>query len=480
MPGSFSEGAGPASAAATVAGGRKGLYISRVPTVVTLSQLEAEADQKKQLRCSAEDLRRGLLPLLQAPLMPPGAFCSKKRISSFGNLAQAAAGAGDAREGAAPAGGVSRVFLMADGSSDTDDSELEGFTREASPVTHLRPEVFGGFGRPDGQPSAFEARALAAWDAAERAGLFRYSVAEDTETRVLPGPYSFVAQVNEGRATKKRPTEFRVDRVIQPFDPAKFNFQKAAQNEVLFALDFDPQLRHAAFHPRAPVGREGAPSPHLVFINVSPIEYGHLLLVPSATESLPQVVRPQDLGLALHMVAAADNPFFRVGFNSLGAYATINHLHFQGYFLPHSFPCERAPVRPLFRRGNVAVGRLEDYPVNGVVFEASNCLDELAQVAGSFCARLSTANVPHNLMIFDRGARVMVFPQCFAEKQARGEVPEDVLETGVNPACFEIAGHIVYKRQEDYVHASQEAACRLLAEVSLPEARFAQVLSLLG
>jgi GDP-L-galactose phosphorylase len=83
-------------------------------------------------------------------------------------------------------------------------------------------------------------------------------------------------------------------------------------------------------------------------------------------------------------------------------------------------------------------------------------------------------------MIFDRGARVMVFPQCFAEKQARGEVPEDVLETGVNPACFEIAGHIVYKRQEDYVHASQEAACRLLAEVSLPEARFAQVLSLLG
>merc|ERR1719324_984954 len=366
MPGSFSEGAGPAAAPA---GGREGLYISRVPTVVTLSQLEAEADQKKLLRCSAEDPRRGHLPLLQAPLMPPGAFCSKKRISSFtsfGNLAQAAAGRAP-RGHPAPGGSVSRVFLMADGSSDSDDSELEGFTREASPVTHLRPEVFGGFGRPDGQPSAFEAR-------------------------VLPGSYSFVAQVNEGRATKKRPTEFRVDRVVQPFDPAKFNFQKAAQNEVLFALDFDPQLRCAAFDPRAPVGREGAPSPHLVFINVSPIEYGHLLLVPSVTESLPQVVRPQDLNLALHMAAAADNPFFRVGFNSLGAYATINHLHFQGYFLPHSFPCERAPVRPLLRRGNVAVGRLEDYPVNGVVFEASNCLDELAQVAGSFCARLSAAN----------------------------------------------------------------------------------------
>ena len=77
------------------------------------------------------------------------------------------------------------------------------------------------------------------------------------------------------------------------------------------------------------------------------------------------------------------------------------------------------------------------------------------------------------------GVSVMVFPQCFAEKQARGEVPEDILETGVNPACFEIAGHIVYKRQQDYRRASQDSACRLLAEVSLPEPRFAEVLALL-
>ena len=475
MPGNLAAH-GSSPAAPSTGGGREGLYISRVPTVVTLSQMEAEADQKKRLRCSADDLRQGTLPLLCAPLMPQGAFCSKKRVNSFGNLAQAAA---------QEAGGVQRVFLMTDssGSSDTDDSSEgldAGFTRESSPVTPLRPGgVFGGFGRPDGVPSAFEARALAAWDEAEKGGLFRYSVAADTETRLLPGPYNFVAQVNEGRATKKRPTEFRVDRVVQPFDPAKFNFQKAAQSEVLFALDFDPELRHASFDPRGLVCCEGCPSPHLVFINVSPIEYGHLLLVPSATESLPQVVLPRHLGLALHMAAAADNPFFRVGFNSLGAYGTINHLHFQAYFLPYSFPCERAPVLPLRRVGNVAVGRLEDYPVNAIVFEAANCLDELAQVAGGLCERLSQANVPHNLMIFDRGARVMVFPQCFAEKQARGEVPEDILEMGVNPACFEIAGHIVYKRQQDYVRASQDSACRLLAEVSLPEPRFAEVLALL-
>jgi hypothetical protein len=34
-------------------------------------------------------------------------------------------------------------------------------------------------------------------------------------TKVVPGTYGFVAQLNEGRYSKKRPTEFRVDQVVQ-------------------------------------------------------------------------------------------------------------------------------------------------------------------------------------------------------------------------------------------------------------------------
>ncbi len=42
----------------------------------------------------------------------------------------------------------------------------------------------------------------------------RYDVSQ-CATRVLPGRLGFVAQLNEGRANKKRPTEFRVDQVGQ-------------------------------------------------------------------------------------------------------------------------------------------------------------------------------------------------------------------------------------------------------------------------
>lgn len=46
------------------------------------------------------------------------------------------------------------------------------------------------------------------------------------------------------------------------------------------------------------------------------------------------------------------------------------------------------------------------------------------------------------------------------------------METQVNPAVWEISGHIVLKRRKDYDDASEECAWRLLAEVSLSEERF--------
>lgn len=46
-------------------------------------------------------------------------------------------------------------------------------------------------------------------------------------------------------------------------------------------------------------------SPNLVFINVSPIEYGHVLLVPRALDNLPQLVGPDTLLLALQFAREA-------------------------------------------------------------------------------------------------------------------------------------------------------------------------------
>ncbi len=88
--------------------------------------------------------------------------------------------------------------------------------------------------------------------------------------------------------------------VCQPFDKSKFNFTKAFMREVL--LQFEPSSNpsslgssSAAFGPSS--GSElveeaaAGPSPTVVLINVSPIEYGHVLLVPRVNDCIPQVRR---------------------------------------------------------------------------------------------------------------------------------------------------------------------------------------------
>ncbi|KAL5729871.1 GDP-L-galactose/GDP-D-glucose: hexose 1-phosphate guanylyltransferase [Ranunculus cassubicifolius] len=313
---------------------------------------------------------------------------------------------------------------------------------------------------------------LGEWEDRVQRGLFRYDVTA-CETKVIPGQYGFIAQLNEGRHLKKRPTEFRVDKVLQPFDETKFNFTKVGQEEVLFQFE-ENDTDEAQFFPSAPLDMENSPS--VVAINVSPIEYGHVLLIPKILERFPQRIDRDSLLLALHMAAEAGNPYFRLGYNSLGAFATINHLHFQAYYLAVPFPIEKAPAhKPTTYGGGVKISELLNYPVRGLVFEDGNSIDDLSIAVSDSCICLQENNIPYNVLIADSGRRIFLLPQCYAEKQALGEVSSELLDTQVNPAVWEISGHMVLKRKEDYEGASEENAWRLLAEVSLSEERFQEV-----
>ncbi|CAI9110581.1 OLC1v1010633C2 [Oldenlandia corymbosa var. corymbosa] len=318
---------------------------------------------------------------------------------------------------------------------------------------------------------------LGQWEDRMRRGLFRYDVTA-CETKVIPGRYGFIAQLNEGRHLKKRPTEFRVDQVLQPFDEKKFNFTKVGQEEVLFR--FEPSKDDMSlFFPAHPVDA-GSSSPSVVAINVSPIEYGHVLLIPCVLDCLPQRIDHESFLLALNFAKEAADPFFRVGYNSLGAFATINHLHFQAYYLSVTFPVEKAPTsRIMSRKGlhgsELVVSELQDYPVRGLVFEGGSTPRDLSDAVANSCICLQQNNIPFNVLITDCGRKVFLLPQCYAERQALGEVSQELLETQVNPAVWEISGHMVLKRRKDYDDASEERAWKLLSEVSLPEARFEKV-----
>jgi GDP-L-galactose phosphorylase len=96
----------------------------------------------------------------------------------------------------------------------------------------------------------------------------------------------------------------------------------------------------------------------------------------------------------------------------------------------------------------------------------------MAALLAGLAGRLQAADQPFNLLLVDGGRAAFVWPQCYAERQAAGEVPEVMLDTGVNPAVFEVAGHLILKRATDFAMATDAWAASLLAGVSLDAARF--------
>ncbi|KAL6840349.1 hypothetical protein ACP4OV_030159 [Aristida adscensionis] len=317
--------------------------------------------------------------------------------------------------------------------------------------------------------SPFLQKLFKEWDDRKARGLFHHDI-NSCETKVLPGEHNFVATLVEGRDQKKRPTEFAMNQVLQPFDSGKFNFTKINPEEVIFRFHETGNDVSQYF--------DGAPhtvsaSPSAILINVSPIGYCHVLLTPRIQDCLPQRIDQESFLLAMYTAREARTPFFRVGYNSMGAFATINHLHFQAYYLKAQYPVEKARSEKLTAlRNGVNVGLLVQYPVNGFVFEGETILEDLSDVVSKVCIFLQEKNRPFNVLISKSGKKVFLLPQCYAEKQFLGKASQEFLDMRINPAIWELSGHLVLKRRQDYNEASEANICRFLIEASLSDTEF--------
>jgi len=132
-----------------------------------------------------------------------------------------------------------------------------------------------------------------------------------TEFRQV-GPWEL--QFNPLRAFRPaRMTGKAVTRITAPYDPAGFNFNK-------------PFLRKEILWQGWLCGRNAA-----VFYNKFPFVEMHGLLVPEPRAGLSQFLRERDNDYLWQLTEtlARTLPGVGFGYNSLGAYASVNHLHFQ-------------------------------------------------------------------------------------------------------------------------------------------------------
>jgi len=121
-----------------------------------------------------------------------------------------------------------------------------------------------------------------------------------------------------------RTSQQRIDTIQQAFNPKGFNFNKPF---------LKPEILWEGTHKQRNLR---------VLYNKFPFAPWHLLIVPEAEQQHPQFLNESihhymmDLAIDYAEIFAG----FGIGFNSLGAYASINQLHFQAFIREETLPIE--------------------------------------------------------------------------------------------------------------------------------------------
>lgn len=110
--------------------------------------------------------------------------------------------------------------------------------------------------------------------------------------------------------------------LLRPFDAAGFHFNK-------------PFLAKEVFWEGGLAGR-----PARLLYNKFPFARLHGLLVPEPLRELPQYLTPELHGWAWEVCSASGAPGLCLGYNSAGAGASVNHLHFQSFVQAEPLPVQ--------------------------------------------------------------------------------------------------------------------------------------------
>lgn len=229
-----------------------------------------------------------------------------------------------------------------------------------------------------------------------------------TEKRYA-GPW--LIQFNHLRAFRpQRISRQAVSGLHTPFDAKAFHFNKGF-------------LQKEAFW-RGELGGKST----TLYYNKYPFAGLHTLLVPEREKQLPQfLTRPyhehawqlaETLGRTLQGVG--------LGYNAYGAFASVNHLHFQLFADPQALPA----TRPDWRHN----GGNEDYPAACEIFHCSTS-------AWRAIAALHRQQLAYNLLY--RPGKLYVFP-----RQTQGALPTPAWSSGFT--WYEMAGGMLTFNRGDY------------------------------
>ncbi|MDD5356362.1 MAG: hypothetical protein PHY56_07500, partial [Candidatus Omnitrophica bacterium] len=222
--------------------------------------------------------------------------------------------------------------------------------------------------------------------------------------------------------------------VYKPYNYSELNFNSIADkypNQRLFILSLENGFAH-------------------FYININPTHPYQFMLVPNPQNEHPQFMNKTALAMALEVMAISKGEIY-FGFNSWGAWASLNHLHLHGFYSPYGkYPVENAQVDKYATIGDSSISIPKDYAAGFVLFEGKKVMP-LIETAIGFINYLQDFNVPHNILIA-KPNKIYVFVKseegktAFYEKYGYLELSGEII---INGGRYEVIqrGDIVQEMQ---------------------------------
>ncbi|KAJ8044839.1 GDP-D-glucose phosphorylase 1 [Holothuria leucospilota] len=334
----------------------------------------------------------------------------------------------------------------------------------------------------DTKNSRFDKKLQSSWDEAREGGHFRYDL-KDLTTRILPGEFGFVAQLNTKRATHRRKPQEMIS-VAQPFNPKNFNFTKVKPGELVVDINSTSQILMEIARKQKD-GEVPRDSRNVIVINVSPLEYCSILLVPSINSHLPQALTLDALQIAIEMILLSAKRSFRIGWNGLCALASVNHLHFHAYYLEYQLRIETEPTKQL----SGPCHEIPSWPVPGFVFQLEDGdVLNLARNVYKVTRYFHINEIAHNIFM-TRGSvlgeqkdsiqttlRIFIWPRnpVYGEDSAVQLLSVKNVDA-FNVAFCEIAGHIPVKDADSFPLLTDQSSIEVMEKVKLPREKFESI-----
>ena len=302
-----------------------------------------------------------------------------------------------------------------------------------------------------GSPSLLDTLILSQWENFAQKGHMGYDVTA-CELKVIEGQRDFVIQMNDkwnSFSLKK------YDKFGHPFGCLKPNSARSYEELLLCIAEGEnnePEVVPSITPPNNGV---------LLIANAYPVEYGHIFLVPNATNQLSSFWDKRMFGLITKIASEVNSAAFRVFFDD-GTSIVPKHMFFQACYFANPLPVESSSTVALYdgaTRSGICVSEIVDYPLKALVFTSTN-VNALVDVVSEACLALHEKNTVHSLMMSNNGRNVFLFPQV------------KNLVTGCYLSAWECCGYFVYQTKVDFDRASETGISNRMASFSFQDGDF--------